>query len=201
MNLKTVAAAAALLVGAVTLAGCASPAADDGSMPGMDHSASDAPASDAPASDANAADVMFATMMIDHHRQAVEMSDLVLAKEGVDARVVDLAERIKAAQSPEIEQLQGWLDDWGVEPSSGGGMDHGDGMMTAEDMAALEAASGAEASRLFLEQMIVHHEGAIAMAETQIDEGSDADAVALAEAIVAAQGDEIAEMKEILATL
>lgn len=170
-------------------------------MPGMDHSASDAPASESSASDANAADAMFATMMIVHHEQAVEMSDLVLGEEGVDPRVIDLAERIKAAQSPEIEQLRGWLDDWGASAESGGQMDHGDGMMTADDLAALEVATGAEASRLFLEQMIVHHEGAIDMAESQLADGQNHDAVALAQSIVDAQGAEIAEMKELLSTL
>ncbi len=189
-------AAALVLAGTIALAGCSSATpTDHSSMPGMDHSATDAPASTA-----NDADAMFAEMMIVHHQQAVEMSDIVLGKEGVDPRVVDLAERIKAAQAPEIEKMQGWLDGWGVEPSAGGHGGHGDGMMTEDDLAALEAASGAEASTLFLEQMIVHHEGAIAMAETQIADGEDADAVALAEDIVAAQGEEIAEMKEILAT-
>lgn len=196
MKIRIAAAAALVLAGGLALAGCSSAApTDHSSMPGMDHSASDAPASGA-----NDADAMFAAMMIVHHEQAVEMSDLVLGTEGVDPRVADLAERIKAAQAPEIEKMQGWLDEWGVDAPAGG-MDHGDGMMSEGDMAALEAASGAEASRLFLEQMIVHHEGAITMAETQIADGQDADAVALAEDIVAAQGDEIAEMKEILATL
>ncbi|WP_217178887.1 DUF305 domain-containing protein [Streptomyces sp. AC495_CC817] len=196
MNRRILAAAAVLVASAFALAGCAAPAADDGgSMPGMDHSASEAPASGA------AADAMFASMMIVHHEQAIEMSDLVLDKDGVDPRVVDLAERIKAAQAPEIEQLQGWLDDWGVDPADDGAMDHGDGMMSADDLAALEAASGAEASSLFLEQMIAHHEGAVAMAEAQIRDGEDADAVALARRIVDDQSAEIAEMKELLASL
>lgn len=199
-KISTAAAAALLLAGGIALAGCA-PTALGGSMPGMDHSASDAPASESSASDANAADAMFATMMIVHHEQAVEMSDLVLGEEGVDPRVIDLAERIKAAQSPEIEQLRGWLDDWGVSAESGGQMDHGDGMMTADDLAALEDATGADASRLFLEQMIVHHEGAIDMAESQLADGQNPDAVALAQSIVDAQGAEIAEMKELLSTL
>nr|WP_164234060.1 DUF305 domain-containing protein [Microbacterium hydrocarbonoxydans] len=187
---------ALVLAGAIALTGCSSATpTDHPSMPGMDHSASDAPASGA-----NEADAMFAAMMIVHHQQAVDMSDLVLGKEGIDPRVVDLAERIKAAQAPEIDKMQGWLDDWGVDAPEGG-MHRGDGMMTEDDLAALEAASGAEASRLFLEQMIVHHEGAITMAETEIADGKHPDAVALAEDIVAAQGEEIAEMKEILATL
>lgn len=195
MNMKI--AAAVLLAGALVLVGCASPApSDHSSMTGMDHGSSSAPASDA-----NEADVMFASMMIGHHQQAIEMSDLVLGKDDVDERVVDLAERIKDAQAPEIEQMQGWLDDWGVDAADAGGMEHGDGMMSEDDMAALEKAPGGEASRLFLEQMIVHHEGAIEMAEAQIADGENADAVALAEDIVSAQSDEIAEMKEILASL
>jgi uncharacterized protein (DUF305 family) len=195
MNMKI--AAAVLLAGALVLVGCASPApSDHSSMTGMDHGSSSAPASDA-----NEADVMFASMMIGHHQQAIEMSDLVLGKDDVDERVVDLAERIKDAQAPEIEQMQGWLDDWGVDAPDAGGMEHGDGMMSEDDMAALEKASGGEASRLFLEQMIVHHEGAMEMAEAQIADGENADAVALAEDIVSAQSDEIAEMKEILASL
>lgn len=196
MTLRATTAAALTLTGLLVFTGCA--AGSGGTMPGMDHSA---PTATPTATGATAADAMFASMMIAHHRQAVEMSDSVLAKDGVDPRVAALAQRIKAAQSPEIAQLQGWLDDWGVAAGSGTGMDHGSGMMTEEDLARLEAATGAEASRLFLEQMIVHHEGAIAMAETQIADGDNAEAVALAREIVAAQGEEITEMRELLAAL
>ncbi|WP_234714477.1 DUF305 domain-containing protein, partial [Mycobacterium tuberculosis] len=58
---------------------------------------------------------MFVTMMIPHHEQAIEMSDILLAKDGADPRVVELAEQIKAAQGPEIDKMLGWLEDWGVE--------------------------------------------------------------------------------------
>ncbi|MBT9405158.1 DUF305 domain-containing protein, partial [Salmonella enterica subsp. enterica serovar Typhimurium] len=109
MTNRTTAAAARVLAGTLALAGCASTApAGPADHPGMDHSTSDAPLTGA-----NEADAMFASMMIVHHEQAVEMSDIVLAKDDVDPRVADLAERIKAAQGPEIEQMQGWLDDWG----------------------------------------------------------------------------------------
>ena len=197
MKNRITAAAALVVAGTLAFAGCTSaePAAPS------DHSGMDHSASDAPTAGANEADAMFASMMIVHHEQAVEMSDIVLAKEGVDPRVVDLAERIKAAQGPEIDQLQGWLDDWGVDGGDAGDMDHGDGMMSADDLAALDAAAGPEASRLFLEQMIVHHEGAVEMAEAQVAEGENADAVALAQDIVDAQTAEIAEMKEMLGTL
>jgi uncharacterized protein (DUF305 family) len=61
----------------------------------------------------------FAHMMIPHHQQAIEMSDIVLAKQGIDLRVVDLATQIKAAQGPEIEKMQGWMSQWGMGGMSG----------------------------------------------------------------------------------
>lgn len=156
---------------------------------------------------ANSADVMFATMMIPHHRQAIEMSDMLLGKDGIDPKVSELAQKIKGAQAPEIELMNSWLGAWGaptVAPGDGGmsGMNHGSmgsGMMSEDDMAALNKASGPEASRLFLEQMIQHHEGAIAMAQTELDQGQNPDALALAQKIIDTQTAEIAEMKALLA--
>ena len=196
MKIRVAAAAALTLATILALSGCAA-GSENGPMPGMDHGASAQPA------DVNDADVMFASMMIVHHEQAIEMSDIVLAADGVDPAVIALAEQIKTAQTPEIEQLEGWLDEWGISPADrdAGGMDHGDGMMGADDLAALQTASGPEMSRLFLEQMIVHHEGAVEMAQAQLDAGSDADALELAQAIIDAQTDEIQVMKDLLATL
>ncbi|WP_257424547.1 MULTISPECIES: DUF305 domain-containing protein [Nocardioides] len=184
--------AALALSAALILAGCSS---EDDAMPGMDHGSSEQ------AADVNDADIMFASMMIVHHEQAIEMSDIVLAQDGVAPEVIELAEAIKTAQGPEIDQLRGWLDDWGVDPDDQGadGMDHGDGMMSEEDLAALEAADGAEASRLFLEQMIVHHEGAVAMARAEVDDGRNPDAVELARGVIDAQTTEIQEMNDLLA--
>lgn len=67
----------------------------------------------------NQADMDFARMMIPHHQQAVEMSDIILAKQGVDPRVVDLATQIKDAQGPEIEKMQGWMKQWGMSGMPG----------------------------------------------------------------------------------
>lgn len=196
MNIRTAATAALVLSAALVLAGCSTGTEDD-SMPGMDHGSSEHTA------DANDADVMFASMMIVHHEQAIEMSDVVLAKDDVDPEVAALARDIKTAQGPEIEQLQGWLDDWGVNPDDQemAPMDHGDGMMSEEDLAALEAAGGAEASQLFLEHMIVHHEGAVEMAQIQVDGGSNPGAVELAQTIIDAQTAEIQEMEDLLTSL
>lgn len=182
---------------ALTLAACAAPSTE---------SAPEQTPSEA-AIEPNAADVMFVGLMIPHHEEAVEMSDLLLAKEGVDDEVVELAEAIKAAQEPEIEQMQAWLDEWESMPAEGmGGMDHsGDGGMggagmSEEDMDALADASGAEANDLFLELMIEHHEGAIEMAQDELDEGQHPDVLELARAIVDSQSAEIELMREMLAS-
>jgi len=153
----------------------------------------------------NAADIMFVEMMIPHHEQAVEMSELILAKDGVAAEVAALAEQIRAAQEPEIALMEQWLDDWGLPSMSGmGGMDHGgsggmDGMMSDEQMAELETADGATGSTIFLELMIEHHEGAIEMAQEVINDGRDAGVRTLAEQIIVSQTAEIATMRELLA--
>ncbi|WAB80460.1 DUF305 domain-containing protein [Microcella daejeonensis] len=156
-----------------------------------------APAEPSADSGANRADVMFVQMMIPHHEGAIEMSDVLLDKSGVDPDVSQLAERIKAAQAPEIEQMEAWLDDWGM--GSMGGMGHGgmDGM-GADDEAELEAASGAEAGEVFLEQMIVHHEGAIDMAEDVLDDGEHPGVRDLAESIIESQAEEIELMRSML---
>jgi uncharacterized protein (DUF305 family) len=189
---------AAVAATALALSGCAP---GNGGMSSMDN-ASDGPTASGSqvAADFNDADVAFAEMMIPHHEQAVEMSDMLLAKDGIDQRVAELAGQIKDAQQPEIDQLRDWLIDWGREEADMGGMNHG-GMMSEADMTALENAEGAEAARLFLEQMTEHHEGAIAMAEAEVDDGRNEDAKAMAATIVTTQTEEIATMQQLLASL
>ena len=203
MKIRTAAPAALTLAAALALAGCAGGSGSE-SMPGMDHGNNSAPpSSSAATANVNDADVMFAQMMIPHHQQAVEMSDMILNKEGIDPGVLALASDIKAAQQPEIDQLQEWLDEWGVGSGTGSmeDMGPGGGMMSEGDMAALQAATGAEASRLFLEQMTMHHEGAITMAQDEVDNGQNPDVIAMAQTIIDTQTAEIATMKELLAQL
>ncbi|AGE35711.1 hypothetical protein CU7111_0110 [Corynebacterium urealyticum DSM 7111] len=136
--------------------------------------------------DHNDADIMFAQMMSPHHQQAVEMSEMLLAKEGIPAQVVEFAQAVIDAQGSEIDRMNAMLEAWGQQPvtDSGGmgtmdemgGMDHGEmggmsGMMSQEDMTALEEAQGTEAARLYLEQMTAHHEGAVDMARDEVADG------------------------------
>ena len=150
------------------------------------------------------ADVMFAQMMVPHHEQALEMSRVVLDKEGVPEDVRALAQRIEAAQAPEITRMQDMLAAWGVtdaqhmDHSGHGGMA---GMLTEEQLQDLRDADGPEAARLFLEGMVEHHRGAVDMAQTELEDGENPQARALAEDVIAAQEEEIAQMEDMLAGL
>ncbi|HEX9087507.1 MAG TPA: DUF305 domain-containing protein [Arthrobacter sp.] len=196
---KTLTLSAAALAAVIALTGCSTGSSSGGSsMPGMDHSTSPAPA--AGNADHNGSDAMFAQAMIPHHTQAVEMSGMILKKQGIDARVTALATRIKAAQAPEIEKMTGWLKGWN-EPTQAPGGHSMTGMMSGEDLTKLDAAQGTEAARLFLSQMIAHHEGAVEMANAEVRSGSNPEAIQLGKAIAASQTGEIQEMKDLLAAL
>ena len=150
------------------------------------------------ASGHNAADVTFASEMIPHHGQAVAMADLAL-ETAVSQDVKELANQIKAAQDPEIQTMSGWLRGWGAPVPDAQAMHHGEGMMSMEQMDRLEEATGAQFDRLWLEMMVEHHEGAIAMARTELTSGASPQAKKLAQAIIDGQAKEIATMKALLA--
>ena len=210
MNTKFLTLSATAIAAAFALAGCStgpsapsatssSSASSASSMPGMGPGmmSSSAPAT---AAEHNAADTMFAQGMIPHHEQAVEMSEMMLQKKDIPASVTDLATRIKAAQAPEIETMTDWLKSWNESATMGAGHTM-DGMISADDMKQLEAAQGTEAAKLFLTQMVAHHQGAVMMAKTEMSQGKNADAIKLSKDIVAAQEAEINEMQDLLATL
>lgn len=152
----------------------------------------------------NEADVTFATDMLPHHTQALEMVDLTEGRT-LDPEVQALADAIRGAQAPEIDTMSGWLTSWGqdVPDTTGGGMDEMDmagmsGMMTAEDMDGLENASDADFEDRWLALMVEHHTGAVEMAKVEQVDGEFPDAVALAQSIESSQEVEIATMKELL---
>lgn len=150
----------------------------------------------------SASDLMFAAMMIPHHEQAVTMSDLALTASN-NAEVKHLAEHIKAAQQPEIALMQSWLDASGQgNMSSMPGHDHGamGGMLDDAAMAALKAATGTQFDTLFLQGMIAHHQGALAMLDL-VKDSSNPDVQKLAEAIRSTQTAEIEQMQQLLAAL
>ncbi len=198
--------AGGLMAGAIVLAGCS----DDGEGSSTGSSSESSAAADSSADDAtvhNDADVAFVQGMLPHHEGALAMAQLADGR-AMDRRVIDLADRIEAAQGPEIETMTGWLEEWGepLPEEDMGGMDHGSGGMdmegmSEENMTALDSTSGADFDRMFLEMMIPHHQGAVDMAETEIADGSNPDAVDMAREIVESQTAEIEEMQTLLTEL
>ena len=141
-------------------------------------------------------ETMFATMMIPHHQQAIDMSELALTNsDNQDVR--KLAQQIIDAQAHEIEQMQTWIDGHGHEV-------HGDhemaGMASEEDMAKLATLESPEFDELFLNLMIVHHEGALEMV-SMLDGTDKAEAKELAQHIVEVQKAEIELMNQLLQQL
>ncbi|OEU96433.1 hypothetical protein AN216_20680 [Streptomyces oceani] len=204
------------LTGTLVLAGCGSDE-DKAGDPEDDKSARSAES----AEKHNKADVTFASEMIKHHRQAVEMSEMAPDKAG-SQEVKDLAKKIKKAQGPEINKMSDWLKGWGEKvPPKGAGMDHGGdggdggghgghgggdeggesgmpGMLTEKQLRELRNSSGKDFDKKFMTMMIEHHEGAVSMAETEREEGASGKAKKLAKQIIDAQESEIKEMHGML---
>jgi uncharacterized protein (DUF305 family) len=201
MRRRVLTIGAAALAALVTVTACSS-AGNQSATSATSSAGSSAASTSAPATSAhNQADVTFAQDMIPHHQQAVQMSDIILGKQGIDPRVVQLANQIKAAQGPEIQQMQGWLSQWGQPTMSMAPGMLMPGMLPDQDMAALQNAQGVDAGKRFLTGMIQHHQGAIAMAQDEIKSGQYPPAVALAHSIATSQQQEITTMQGILASL
>jgi uncharacterized protein (DUF305 family) len=160
----------------------------------------------------NEADVQFMAGMIPHHAQAVLMASMAKSH-GASPDVQLMCERMLVSQRDEIEYMRNWLRDRGqVVPAPDAThhkMKHGDmehemlmpGMLTPEEMAALDKARGAEWDRLFLLGMIKHHEGALKMVDDLFETHGalqDDDLFKFASDIYADQGAEIDRMQRVL---
>ena len=171
---------------------------------GDDSPSGDSPAAARTASNGdvfNDADVRFATDMIQHHAEALVMVDMTAGRD-LDPAVAQLTEDIRAAQGSEIEQMTDWLTAWDQEVpetirdhANAHDMDDTEGM---DDLGDLENASHAEFQDMWLELMVEHHRGAVAMSEDELDDGAFDDAIAMAGRIVSSQQEEIDQMEELL---
>ncbi|WP_260474875.1 DUF305 domain-containing protein [Streptomyces sp. WAC 05379] len=144
----------------------------------------------------NSADVSYARMMIVHHTQALEMTELAPDR-AESTKVTKLAARIAAAQKPEIAAMQGWLETQG-KAGHGDGHDHGSmpGMATEAQLEKLRAARGKAFDQLFLTLMITHHEGAITMATDVKGQGNNIRVEEMADEVIAQQTSEITRMRD-----
>lgn len=174
------------------------------------------------------ADYCYVDAMIPHHEQALALSEIVLAASGVSERTRALADFIVADQTAEIAQMRAWSDAWArALPDAAGGASgrggHGahavtepgviaqgcrhdghaamKGMATDAQLAAFRSLTGAAAERTFLELMIVHHEGALEMAETAVREGANAFVRSSAKHVLVEQEREVGAMTAILETV
>ena len=126
------------------------------------------------------ADARFMQMMIPHHQQATEMTQLVDGRTS-NPDIVKIAGRIDAGQGDEIAFMRDWLSSRGLPATmqhtaaNMGGMTHAEhmaamGMATPEQMKRLASLQGTAFDALFLELMIRHHQGAIRMVDDLLDQ-------------------------------
>jgi uncharacterized protein (DUF305 family) len=200
---------AALFSVVLLISACSGGAHDNGTVGSENHSQHDNDNKDSMSSHSDHGvpsgaiqpEIVFADMMIPHHEQAIIMSDIILGKEDASDQVKNLAQQIKAEQQPEIDQMTKILERFGAEPT----MDHSDhnmpGMLSAEQLDELRNSSGEMSDRLFLAYMILHHKGAIIMAEEVIPNTKDPEVLALAASIIETQQKEILQMEELLSEI
>jgi uncharacterized protein (DUF305 family) len=182
-------------LGALLLSACASgaqSAADGGtaaspaaSAGDMDHGAGhsmDMTNSNAPY------DAQFIDGMIEHHRGAITMANQAL-QESQRTEIRALAQEIITAQEAEISQLEQWRNAWYPDLAPTGGM--------AMDMGPMNVPAGPEAfDQRFIQAMIPHHEGAIAMAQDALQNAERQEIKDLSQEIITAQEREIAQMRQ-----
>ncbi|MBP2580537.1 uncharacterized protein (DUF305 family) [Streptomyces sp. PvR006] len=145
----------------------------------------------------NSADFSYAQMMIVHHRQALTMTALAPDR-AASAQVKGVAERIAAAQKPEIGAMEGWLKNNGG-PREQAGHDHHSmpGMASQAQLEQLRNAKGKAFDALFLKLMITHHEGAVTMAAEVLSEGNNVLVEEMANDVIAQQSAEIGRMRSL----
>jgi uncharacterized protein (DUF305 family) len=170
-----------------------------------------------------AADVRFMQGMIGHHAQALAMTALIPTRSSrQDIRM--LGQRITVSQKDEIAMMQQWLRDRhqqvpgrdaqpGMQPMGGNsmnmpGMAMSDtlmpGMLTSEQLAELTKTTGDQFDKLFLADMIRHHEGALVMVKSLLGttgSGQEAEVFRFASEVDSDQRAEIARMNALLDTL
>lgn len=141
-------------------------------------------------------DIAFATDMITHHAQAIELSENLLAHDGADERVTAAANFIKQDQTSEITTMTAWLDAWdssvpehhGGHHSSGATMP---GMLSEADVDDVQKLATQHAQVEFLRLMTIHHAGAIDMSQEYLEAGKNTFTRSTAQHIIREQQVEI----------
>ena len=144
-------------------------------------------------------EAMFLQMMIPHHQQAIVISDLAISI-SKNEDILKLANQIKGAQDPEIDQMKSWLKAAGLGEDPGHSMHAMAGMLTDSQLEQLKNSTGKDFDRQFLSGMIAHHQGAVEMVR-MIENSSDLKLRDFGEQINQTQSSEIAVMKQLLKSI
>ena len=144
-------------------------------------------------------EAMFLQMMIPHHQQAIVISDLAISI-SKNEDILKLANQIKGAQAPEIDQMKSWLKAAGLGEDPGHSMHAMAGMLTDSQLEQLKNSTGKDFDRQFLSGMIAHHQGAVEMVR-MIENSSDLKLRDFGEQINQSQSSEIAVMKQLLKSI
>ena len=132
--------------------------------------------------------------MIPHHQEAVDTAKEVIERGGSTPEIKALVEGIVVAQEKEIADMKTWYGAWYGAPY----VDNG---KYEPMMRELENLSGAALDKAFLEDMIMHHMGAIMMARSVAPYVEHDEIKNLTQAIVTTQSEEILEMRRMLSGL
>ena len=147
----------------------------------------------------NDVDAHFLGMMVPHHEQAIEMSDVLLASDVTDPQVRDLAERIKDGQERENEQMRAWADEWGIQEDMEMHSKHiANGMFQPAELEAFGRLRGDELRTTFLEWMHYHHAHVIAMTSGEVKNGAYGPLKDMAAEMIDVQTREMKEMEGLL---
>jgi uncharacterized protein (DUF305 family) len=158
-------------------------------------------------------DAGFARDMSTHHQQAVTMAGFERDNTS-NPNLKLLAYNIEDTQSFEIGEMQGWLDSWGLDRSTSraqmtwmgghvhlGGGNLMPGMATADQLNQLQTLRGTPLDIAFLQLMIHHHQGGIAMERYAMEHAKQSYVRNLARSMMAAQSSEIVSMEQTLRQL
>lgn len=185
------------LFAALFLASCS------GSADHPESHSSDEPVATAQPPGFNADDHAFATNMIPHHEQAIELAALAPDR-STNPELIALAAKISAEQEPEIKALRVFLVQWDENPqdnqdnTSHEGHGAMAGMVDEATMTKLGSLQGAEFDTLWLQSMISHHQGAIEMAKAEVANGQNDDIKNMAQTMIDTQQAEITQMDQML---
>lgn len=191
--------AGAALLAAAMLTACTDPSPEPEEPQGGEPTGEaevEAEPTEEPEPEFNDVDVDFAAATLVYHRESLELHEIIQSKAEVSDEVLTLAGNLYNGQTSEVSALESMLESWEATDAET------DAEPVAEDeVRELGRAAGDEASALYLEAMISHHESTSSLAEDELSEGENPEAQEVAQDILTAQQHELTEMRSLLSDL